>query len=126
MDRTGNHKSKITSTMLASFSSRDSNTLNGLSDPQLLPNNDLVQEFANSTFTPVLGSQTSQNKSNEQIVRSPGSAAYLELIKRKLEPKQPRVSPSSAYGMRKSNVKHVIGEEEFEDEGQGTERIIST
>ena len=42
MDRKPN--SKITSTMLASFSSRDSNNLNGLgfSDPQLVVNTDLI------------------------------------------------------------------------------------
>ena len=57
-----NH-SKITSTMLASFSSRDSNNLNGMgfSDPQLLVNNDLIKEFANTAFTPVLGNSTPQH-----------------------------------------------------------------
>ena len=54
------NNSKFTSTMLASFSSRDSNNLNGMgfSDPQLLVNNDLINEFANTAFTPVLGNAT--------------------------------------------------------------------
>ena len=59
--------------------------------------------------------------------RSPGSRAYIDLIKRKLEPNKThfletrlskngsKTSPHSAYGMRARPVRNVIGEEEIED-----------
>lgn len=70
--------------------------------------------------------------------RSPGSRAYIDLIKRRLEPNKthfletrlskdgPKTSPSSAYGMRSRAVRNVIGEEEVEDDTVTAERVVST
>ena len=70
--------------------------------------------------------------------KSPGSQAYIDLIKRKLEPNkthfletrlgrnEPKTSPSSVYGTRTRDVRNVIGEEEVEDDTVTAERVVST
>lgn len=70
--------------------------------------------------------------------RSPGSRAYIDLIKRKLEPNKThfletrlskngsKTSPHSAYGMRARPVRNVIGEEEVEDDNVTAERVASS
>ena len=70
--------------------------------------------------------------------RSPGSRAYIDLIKRKLEPNKThfletrlgrngsKTSPPSAFGMRARPVRNVIGEEEIEDDNVTAERVAST
>ena len=60
--------------------------------------------------------------SEDNFPKSPGSEAYLELIKKKIEPKKAIKSNASSV-LNSKNVKQVIGEEEFEDESPGNDKM---
>ena len=92
-----------------------------LSSDNQFENSDLKTDLYDPLNT-VRGRDTDLDRSPEHV--SAGSQAYMDMIKRKIEPRSGfTLSPtSSTHGGRCHLSTQVIGEEEGEDGGQGTER----
>ena len=92
-----------------------------MSSDNQFDNSDLLTDLIDPLNTVRVG-DTDFERSAEHV--SAGSQAYMEMIKRKIEPKSGfTLSPtSSTHGRRCHLSTQVIGEEEGEDGGDGTNR----